>query len=448
MGSCAQDRERIARLLELPIRVERAADVKGLTEALDRGPMDMLVYVDSQGTEGGDSASSETDRALRLILRESSSRVEKLAFVRDPYSGPAGICALPWGMDDEEVSLVLNQCLLKARCAIKPAIPPLHTSIEFCDMDEVKRLAALNSQQLSKLARSRELLLLIGETGVGKRTIAKLIHRHSGLPGSLVEIDLSSVNEEQAREVLFGRTNPRSGALVPELGVFDLAEEGTLIVNLIDRASVELLSELTRCALEQRYRRQNGRLYWPARCRMIFISHITLGELQTLTKLPEPLQAALKAAAFSVPPLRERMDDLGEIAEAIYGQVRRMMGKSEARLPAKLYKLLSNYFWPGNMLELAGEMQYLASLPWEPTEEDVFPWIKFPIPSLRSNGENGLLQEAMDWFEAGTIKRAMFFNDNRVDLTAEALGMPISTFKYRLARLRKRTDVNRKADQD
>jgi len=218
-----------------------------------------------------------------------------------------------------------------------------------------------NSPAAANLYRSIELVaptdytvIIKGETGTGKESVARLIHEQSNRSnGPFIAVDCGSLSKELAASELFGHEKGAfTGALQSREGAFVLANNGTIFLDEIGNLSYEVQLLLLR-AIQERIVRKVGCVQEKAiNVRLIVASNEDLYEATNKRKFREDLYHRLNEFAILVPSLRERMDDFPAFVEAFVLHAGRRLNK-EIKLPTdRAMDVLQTYDWPGNIREL------------------------------------------------------------------------------------------------
>jgi DNA-binding NtrC family response regulator len=210
-------------------------------------------------------------------------------------------------------------------------------------------------RKLRVLAESGEEVLLTGETGVGKEVYARAIHRASGRTGKFVAVNCAAIPRELVETELFGYARgAHSQALLPKPGIIEQAEGGTLFLDEIGEMAPALQTKLLRFT-QDRLLVPVGSVH-PRRIETRIIAATSrTGPSGDSGGLRADLAARLGAEPIGIPPLRERIEDLGALASYLLG---------ERAKPFELatYQALCLYNWPGNVRELGKVMTSAEAL--------------------------------------------------------------------------------------
>ncbi len=217
--------------------------------------------------------------------------------------------------------------------------------------------------QLERLAGGNDPLLLLGQSGSGKGVLARAIHSRSPRAnGPFVVFDCGAVSPSLIESALFGHERGAfTGAIEPRAGVFEEAHQGTLLLDEIGELALEQQPRLLRVLEARTIRRLGGGSERPADVRVISATHRPLRELCASGAFREDLYHRLAAFELTVPPLRERGDDVLLLAEQFLAELTPPRALSD--LPPNTGALLRSHDWPGNVRELRNTLSRLALFP-------------------------------------------------------------------------------------
>lgn len=203
---------------------------------------------------------------------------------------------------------------------------------------------------LEKLEPLDSAVLLVGETGTGKSSVAKEIHRHSKRANQpFVVFDCAAATESVIESELFGHVRGAfTGALADREGAFTLAAEGTLFLDEIAELSLDSQRKLLGALEEGRFRPVGSEEEIEAKPRIISATHRPIETSIESGEFRSDLYYRLNVIGLSVPPLRDRLEDLPALARTLVDE----MGLAKESLPAELLEALQDYTWPGNIREL------------------------------------------------------------------------------------------------
>ncbi len=214
---------------------------------------------------------------------------------------------------------------------------------------------------LEQAAQSDATILLEGESGVGKEVLASAIHKKSSrAEGPFVVVDCGAIPLTLFESEVFGHVRGAfTGANEARVGLFDEAEGGTLFLDEVGELPLELQPKLLR-ALEQREVRPVGaRVPHNVDVRVVAATNRRLAEAAIKKEFREDLFYRLAVVRVTVPPLRERVEDIVPLANAF---LRTLRNDPAASLPAEIQELLVSHSWRGNVRELRNVVERFAVL--------------------------------------------------------------------------------------
>ena len=284
-------------------------------------------------------------------------------------------------------------------------------------------------------------VLIQGETGTGKTTIARWLHeRGSRAARPFVEVNCSALPEALAESELFGHERGAfTDARTARIGLFEAASGGTLFLDELPSLSPLLQAKLLKVIEDQRFRRLGGTRELTVDTRLIAATNRDLKQLVAAGQFREDLYHRLDLYRIQLPPLRERGDDVGRLAESLLENLCRRHRLPVKRLSAGGRQRLRAYAWPGNVRELAHELERAivfeggAEMNLEqlqtPLDPDHAParteWLN---PEFRFPPEGFVLEEAMGVL----IGKALKQTDHNVSAAARLLGVSRDFLRYRL----------------
>ena len=234
---------------------------------------------------------------------------------------------------------------------------------------EVGRMLTANKMMVWAISHALSLadvhapVLLEGEPGVGKRLIARQIHRRSRCRGPFVQVSCTALAEYLLASELFGHVRGAfSGANRDRRGKLEAANEGVLFVDGIAEASLALQRRLLRVLEDGVIERVGEGHPISVDVKMVVATNSDLAELVWDGKFCEPLYHRLNVAKVKVPPLRHRKDDIPILTRAFLEEFRKRHSRGPKDVSQACLKTLEDYSWPGNVTELESVVQTAASL--------------------------------------------------------------------------------------
>lgn len=213
--------------------------------------------------------------------------------------------------------------------------------------------------KISKIARNRGHVLLLGETGTGKNLIARELHRLSERTGDLVELDCPNLPPNIAESEMFGyMKGSHSGAATTKEGLFHAAHEGTLFIDEIGELSLKLQAKLLKVVDEKRFKPVGpDGLRTEVDIRIIAATNRNLPKEVAEKRFRQDLYKRLEVFVVNVPPLRDRRDDIPDLVRYFVKIHDPSIKVSDAALQA-----LRAHHWPGNVRELSNMVERAVGL--------------------------------------------------------------------------------------
>jgi DNA-binding NtrC family response regulator len=217
---------------------------------------------------------------------------------------------------------------------------------------------------VQKVGPTESTVLIIGESGTGKDLTAKAIHQQSKRKdATFFAIDISTFSSSLLESELFGHVKGAfTGATADKAGVFQAADHGTIFLDEIANLPIETQGRLLRVLQEKEFLSVGSMTVKKVDVRLIFATNQNLKQLVASGKFREDLYYRLNVFPIRLPPLRERRDDIPELAIHFLRNCCNTMGRGVPRIKADAMESLVNYHWPGNVRELEHAIERLAIL--------------------------------------------------------------------------------------
>jgi len=291
-------------------------------------------------------------------------------------------------------------------------------------------------QRVAKLSAT---VLILGESGTGKELLARLLHRESGRGDApFIAVNMSAIPHELVESTLFGHERGAfTGAHKQQLGKFELATGGTLFLDEIGDLRFDLQAKLLRAIQEGELERVGGTKPIRTDFRLIVATNVDLEKAVKEGRFREDLYYRINVIPIRMPPLRDRIDDLPELARLFLTRYKVKFRKPVKDIADSALKILASYWWPGNIRELENLIERLVAVSdkeWI-TDEDLPLEYHFAKLDAASTANDTRFQEACDTFERNFILRALEKSDWNVTGTSRYLGIPLSTLKHKMSRL-------------
>jgi transcriptional regulator with PAS, ATPase and Fis domain len=206
---------------------------------------------------------------------------------------------------------------------------------------------------IESTAKTSEPVLVRGETGTGKELIARAIHELSGNTGEFVAINVAGLDDNVFSDTLFGHVKGAfTGADSERLGLIERAANGTLFLDEIGDLSPSSQIKLLRLLQEKEYMPLGQDTNRTSSARIVASTHVDLRDLQQKELFRQDLHYRLRTHRISLPPLRERKEDLGLLVDHFVQCAAETLKKKKPKIPEELIILLETYNFPGNIREL------------------------------------------------------------------------------------------------
>jgi len=245
----------------------------------------------------------------------------------------------------------LNGRLEKENVYLREEVKLEHDHSEVIGGSEGIRRVLKSAEQV---AGTDSTVLLLGETGTGKELIARTIHDTSRRKGRImVKVNCAALPASLVESELFGREKGAfTGALTREMGRFELANGSTILLDEIAELPLELQSKLLRILQEGEFERLGNSRTIKVDVRVIAATSRNLQEAVREGKFREDLFYRLNVFPITIPPLRERRDDIPALVWHFVNELGQRMGRSIETIQASTMEAFKTYYWPGNIREL------------------------------------------------------------------------------------------------
>ena len=292
-------------------------------------------------------------------------------------------------MNLEEIKSTVRRALAERNLAEVPldgAAPITDTSVV------VGRSPAMVEvyRTLARVAASRSTVLIEGESGTGKELIAAALHRHSDRAGErFVAVDCGSLTDSLLESELFGYVRGAfTGAVGDKKGLFEEANGGTIFLDEIGDIGASMQAKLLRVLQEYEIKRVGGQEWVPVDVRVVAATNRNLEQLVEKGTFREDLFYRLKVVIITLPPLRDRREDIPLLAEYFVRRYAVRSGKAIARVTPEAMQLLTDHSWPGNIRELEHCIERAVALASGQvlTPDDLAPELKATIDSTLFRG--------------------------------------------------------------
>ncbi len=289
-------------------------------------------------------------------------------------------------------------------------------------------------------------LLIEGETGTGKSTLARWLHEHGPRnKAPLIEINCSALPESLAESELFGHEKGAfTDARKERIGLFEAADGGTLFLDEIASLSLSLQAKVLTAVEDGIVRRVGSNTPRNVDVRLIAASLHSVQELVAQGSFREDLYHRLNLLHIRIPALREFSEDIPELADSILCSLKKRYRQPGAVLTSKGKQRLMAYLWPGNVRELIHEIERnlifsdTGELDFEslggPVETESAPEARLSLlnPAWSIPQQGFEFEEELDKLTRTIIRDALAQENGNVSAAARRLGVPRDFIRYRL----------------
>src|SRR3954453_15624383 len=215
-----------------------------------------------------------------------------------------------------------------------------------------------------KVARLSATILILGESGTGKELLARLIHKESGdADAPFIAVNLAAIPRELAESTLFGHERGAfTGAHRQQLGKFELASNGTLFLDEVGDLRLDLQAKLLRAIQEGEIERVGGTKPIKTEFRLIAATNVDLEKAVKDGRFREDLYYRINVIPIRMPPLRDRIEDLPELARLFLDRYKTKFRKPVRGITDSTMAVLKKYWWPANIRELENLIERLVAV--------------------------------------------------------------------------------------
>jgi len=418
-------------------RVTVAADGKSGMEILDKEPIDLVVT---------DLKMPQMDGLE--VLRQVRTRFPGVnVVVMTAYATvETAVSALKGGAIDyimkpftpDEVEIVAEKALEHMRLReenlyLRSELKEIYNFEQMVgDSEPMKAIY----EQIRKVAPSRATVLICGETGTGKELVARAIHYTSPRRNKpFIKINCAALSAGLLESELFGHEKGSfTGAHRRKIGRFELANEGTLLLDEISEMNADLQAKLLRVLQEREFERVGGSTPIGVDTRIVSTTNRDLREAVESGAFREDLFFRLNVVPINLPPLRARKEDIPLLVDHFLLKYAGENGRCVKRVSQDAMSMLVEHSWPGNVRELENCMERAVVLSDnEVLREEHFSFGPVPARADRDGGlaipHGSTVGEAARILIEDTLARC---NDNRTH-AAKSLGISVRTLRNKLS---------------
>ncbi len=349
--------------------------------------------------------------------------------------GAADYIAKPF--DHDELVMMVDRILREKQKERRTAA--LQTDVDQAYPVEgmVGRSAAMNevSARIRKVAPTEATVLIVGESGTGKELAARALHKYSSRSeAAFVAFNCAAIPEQAIEAELFGQNHPDEA----RPGLMQAAEGGTLFLDEIGELPLQAQARLLRMLQGSAADEESGGM---TDVRIVAATHRDLRRLVQENAFRSDLYFRLRVVELALPPLRERGDDVVELAVFLLETARKKIGRGQLRLSREAFDAIRRYSWPGNVRELANAVERATIL----CESDtITPELLAIDHRVTQTGKDREVNDALsleEYFRVFVLEHQDTMTETQL---AQALGISRKTLwerrqRFGLPRSRKRT---------
>lgn len=357
------DEEQLRKLLVKIIALEgftvtEAGSIKAATEILKRNPADVVLcdvrLPDGNGVDFTATLKKDHPTVEVILLTAFGNIPDGVRAIKN-----SAFDYLVKGNDNDRIIPLLHQAMEQAQANKKKAVNIGANSNGFKAITGSSPAIKNAMAMAEKIAAAGSNVLLLGETGTGKEVFANALHANSGRKQqAFVAINCSAFNKELLEGELFGhKAGAYTGAVKDKKGLIELAENGTLFLDEIGEMNIDLQAKLLRLIENGEYIKLGDTKISHCDVRIIAATNRNLQEQAAQGLFREDLYYRLNVVSIWLPPLRNRTEDIPELAAQFIRQFTEKQGRPQLSICPAAMQLLKEYSWKGNIRELKNAME-------------------------------------------------------------------------------------------
>jgi two-component system response regulator PilR (NtrC family) len=300
-------------------------------------------------------------------------------------------------------------------------------------------------EMISRVSRSQAPVHIFGESGTGKELVARMIHESGARrEGPFVAVNCGAIPTELMESELFGhKRGSFTGAVADKKGLVQTAEGGTLFLDEVADLPLHMQVKLLRVVQEKTVRPVGESREETVDVRILSATHRNLAELVAQGLFREDLFYRINVIELRVPGLRERPEDIPDIAQAILERLGRRTGMQPPTLAGEALELLQTYPFPGNVRELENVLERALTLCVSGVitadhiklRTTARPAAAVPLPTAAATTGGAALGEHLEGIERDAIVKALEKTRYNKTAAAKLLGMSFRALRYRIKKL-------------
>ncbi len=290
---------------------------------------------------------------------------------------------------------------------------------------------------IARIASTPETVLILGESGTGKELVARAIHAESTrATGPLVSLNCPVLSAQLMESELFGHERGAfTGADAPRTGRFEMAHEGTILLDEVTEIDLNLQAKLLRVLQERAFERVGSSRTQHVDVRVLASTNRDLDQAVREGRFREDLYFRLAVVPIHVPPLRDRRDDIPALCEHFFARCAERLGREPCMLEPAAMDLLLHHHWPGNVRELENIATRASVLNQggPVTADELRRWLMTdPAADPPESGEAVPVGMSLQEMEQKLIEATLQHFDGHRQRTAQALGIGVRTLSGKL----------------
>ncbi len=294
--------------------------------------------------------------------------------------------------------------------------------------------------KVKQVAPTDATVLIHGETGVGKELIARAIHRESGRSGQrFVAVNCAALQPNLVESELFGHERGAfTGAERRREGRFELADGGTLLLDEVGELPAEVQPKLLRVLQDGEFERVGGSVTVRVNVRVIAATNRDLRQDVEDGRFREDLYYRLEVYPITIPPLRDRREDIAPLMQHFVRQIAGRRGVRVDEVPAELMRRLEAYDWPGNVRELQNVVERAVLVSTGGVLRLAEPLAETPANDLTPPRTPGATWQTLEEVERNYISEVLGACGGRIagaGGAADVLGLHPNTLRSRMKKL-------------
>ncbi|MBN1664728.1 MAG: sigma-54-dependent Fis family transcriptional regulator [Deltaproteobacteria bacterium] len=378
----------------------------------------------------------ETYPDLRVVMMSGHGTIETA--VKATKLGAFDFIEKPLSL--EKVILVINHALDMTKLEEENRLLK-QKLVQGYELTGASEVIVELKEMISIVSPTNAWILIMGENGTGKELVARSIHRQSKRAHrAFIEVNCAAIPEELIESELFGHEKGAfTGATEKKRGKFDLANEGTIFLDEVADMSLKAQAKVLRILQEKKFERVGGNRLISTDVRVVAATNKNLEKEMEEGRFRQDLYYRLNVIPLTVPPLRDRKEDIPLLAKRFLKDFALKEGEEEKNITDDAILILKEHNWPGNVRELKNIIERLVIM----TPSDVITGHDIPplgkddqtdnssVHLIDSEAADSLREAKMD-FEKIYIMKKLQENDGNISKTAESIGLERSNLHRKI----------------